>query len=144
MSDKLSDSTYEQTAEVDAVNMDSSEIMESGITTDTQNNTSFEEPTKQKKSRARLSDEDGVFNKRQTNILSMRKKEGKSNGEDGGNRQLQCFQYDIANKHVEKKETSLRNDFTTLQAELDELIQLGNNNRKEKNQEIFKMQTGVW
>ena len=74
MSDNLSDSTYEETAKVDAVNMDSSEIMESDITTDAQINTSIEEPKKERKSRAKLSDKECSYNRRHTSKMSMRKK----------------------------------------------------------------------
>jgi len=69
----LSDSTNEQTAEVDALNIDSSEIMESDITTDAQINTSIEEPKKERKIRARLSDKEAAFTKRHSNKMSMRR-----------------------------------------------------------------------
>ena len=79
MSDNLSDSTYEQTAEVDAVNMDSSEIMESDITTEAKINMSIEEPRKERKSRAILSDGEAAFNKRHSNKMSMRRDRAKKN-----------------------------------------------------------------
>ena len=79
MSDNLSDSTYEQTAEVDAVNMDNSEIMESDITTEAKINTSIEEPRKERKSRAILSDKDAVYNRRYTNKMSGRRRRAKKN-----------------------------------------------------------------
>ena len=79
MSDNLSDSTYEQTDKVDAVNMDSSEIMESDITTEAKINMSIEEPRKERKSRAILSDKDAAYNRRHTNKMSGRRRRAKKN-----------------------------------------------------------------
>ena len=94
MSDNLSDSTYEETAKVDAVNMDSSEIMESDITTEAKINTSIEEPRKERKSRAMLSDKEAAYNRRHTNKMSARKRRAEKirrRRGGGGNRYLRCF-----------------------------------------------------
>ena len=140
MSDKLSNSTHEQTAKVDAVNMDSSEIMESDITTEAKINTSIEEPRKERKSRAILSDGEAAFNRRHSNKMSGRRRRAKNKlardeklARDASSMTLRTTTVKKSRTDtLEKKETSLQTNFNTLQTELHELIKLGNNDRKEK------------
>ena len=139
MSDNLSDSTYEQTAKVDAVNMDSSEILESDITTEAKINMSIEEPRKQRKSRAILSDKDAAYNRRFSNMMSGRKRRAikkialnEELARDASNMTLRKTTVKKSRTDtLEKKETSLQTNFNTLQAELHELTKLGNDDRKE-------------
>jgi len=144
MSDNLSDSTYEQTDKVDAVNMDSSEILESDITTEAKINMSIEEPRKQRKSRAILSDEQAAFNRRYSNKMSGRRRRAKNKlardeklARDASSMTLRTTTVKKSRTDtLEKKETSFQTNIKTLQTELHDLIKLGNNDRKEKIRKI--------
>ena len=149
MSDNLSDSTNQQTAEVDAVNIDWSEIMETDITTEAKIDMSIEEPRKERKSRAILSDGEAAFNRRYSNKMSTRRSRAKKIQKadvaaaigicDTSSMTLRTTTVKKSRTDtLEKKETSLQTNFKTLQTELHDLIKLGNNDRKEKIKKKFK------